>query len=71
MNKKNQIRWISAVMILLLLVTAIGCTTEIALSYLGTGCLGYLIGYNAAPTVTQTECYLNGELVDCAELSVP
>jgi hypothetical protein len=51
-----------------LLALSAGCTELLAGIGAGTFGLGYLVGAATAPTVTTTQCFMNGEEVDCAAL---
>jgi hypothetical protein len=58
--------------VLLLVVSGVlalgaGCN-ELAAGGLTTFGLGFLVGRLTTPTTTQTECYVNGEQVDCSTL---
>ena len=65
---KHKNRWLAVLFAVLTTVTIAGCVTEMALAGLGTFGLGFAWGRATTPTVTETLCYLNGELVDCASL---
>ncbi len=52
---------------LALLMTG-GCARELVATYAATFGAGWILGSQTAPTTSQTQCFRNGELIDCAEL---
>jgi hypothetical protein len=66
--KKGNVKFSMLLVTLTLLLTlGTGCTELLVGGGLTSFGLGYLLA-STAPTVTQTQCFVNGEEVDCAAL---
>ncbi len=58
-------------LLLILLVTAAGCSEWLAAPFAGSFVTGYLIGYSSATgaATETTTCYRNGVPIDCSALA--
>jgi hypothetical protein len=63
---KTATRIICFLLSAVVLVVSAGCVETIVAGSAASFGLGWLVGRLTTPTVTETQCYLNGELVDCA-----
>lgn len=68
MKRPLSIRILMIILAVLLLGTSAGCVEALFVTHAGALGLGWLLGSVNAPTTVDRECFLNGELVDCATL---
>ncbi len=67
-HRKRSVRVLVSLILLLLLPMNAGCVEGLVVPGLGLFGAGWVVGRLTAPTTTETQCYRNGEPIDCAEL---
>lgn len=66
--RKRLSRILVSLLLLVALTTSTGCIEELVLGGTGLFGAGFVAGRATTPTTTTTQCYRNGELIDCSEL---
>ena len=68
--KKNarKTKTLALCMLVMLLVPLAGCFEVITATSAMSFSAGWLVGRVTAPTITQTQCFVNGVEVDCGSL---